>query len=231
MKERPIIFSGEMVKAILEGRKTMTRRVVSGIQHSSNWQFEDWFDGLACFQWLGALRAEQEPGKRRQYFKCPYGAPGDRLWVKETWFDNYACSRDTRSSILPLAHHHDLFIGGQDGEPTVYYKADGEPDFDGERAWWQSPLFMPRWASRITLEVVSVKVERLQDITYNDLRSEGDPWLKELRQWPTFEQENADLREWFRELWDSLNAKKPGCSWADNPWVFVIEFKPMEVVK
>lgn len=177
-KERPILFSGPMVRAILDGRKTQTRRIVKDESKAKR----D-IDGI--------------------YWGCPYGLIGDRLWVRETWFDNL-CPRTPA-----------------DGLNEVYYRADGEAheQFPGDYMdmRWTPSIHMPRWASRITLEVTGVRVERLNEIDADDVFAEG-ALTTDYEWW------HVDLmvRQQFQILWESING--PG-SWAANPWVWVIEFK------
>ena len=184
MKEHPILFSGPMVKAILEGRKTQTRRV---IKPQPVFDSAD-LNGKPYFRWRGLERSQWALSTY-----CPYGQVGDRLWVRETFYtDNYR-----RSNGLP-----------------VLYKADGET-----RSWLPS-IHMPRWASRITLEITGVKVERIQEIqdTPTDALKEGiklkQPYV------------HADLKVVadFKELWDSINAKR-GYGWDVNPWDWALTFK------
>lgn len=184
MKERGILMSGPMVRAILEGRKTQTRRAIKAEI------------GVANGEWL----------------KCQYGKPGDRLWVRETW--------------APC-------IGGP-CEPSnpVLYRADQFEHYDELR--WRPSIFMPRWASRITLEITGVRVERLQDLSESDALAEGIYAAKSGRLGGTKEVETWDGRNFFyhpdthaarfdySSLWDSINGKKH--PWASNPWVWVIEF-------
>lgn len=198
MKERPILFSGEMVRAILEGRKTMTRRVVNGMPES---MFIDWVD-CAYIQCT-------DGGDQYKRIVCPHGIPGDRLWVKETWYDNLGVVRTSA-----------------DGRDEVYYRADGLPDMEGEEhdLKWRPSIHMPRWASRLTLEIVSVKVERLRGISEKDCFAEGAPPIP-IGGWPDG---TVYPRPWFQQIWDSTDGKKPGCSWQENPWVWAIEFKVVE---
>lgn len=164
VKERPILFSGSMVRAILEGRKTQTRRI---IKFNKQWHIDDPNSILAC----------------------PYGVKGDRLWVREScWIDG--------------ATNH------------VHYCATDIPN-----APKKTPsIFMPRCASRITLEVVGVRVERLQDISAMDCISEGIE-----RNYVEDPHANAyQDRQNYKKLWESING--PG-SWDVNPWIWVIEFK------
>jgi len=184
VKERGIAFMAPMVRAVREDRKTQTRRLTKerdGITVHPNGQV------LARGGWLPELC-------------CPYGVPGDRLWVRETWAP------------------HGI------GEGGIAYRADG-PEWDDECAIkWKSPRFMPRWASRITLEIESVRVERLVEITEEDAMDEGVVFRDSC--WSATDDPKA-LR-WttavgaFRELWESING--PG-SWDINPHVWVIKFR------
>jgi len=206
MKDRPIIFSGEMVRAILDGRKTMARRVVKpqpdlgGLKPEyRDLQFE--FRRMTVLgpthipsEW-GFCAKHDKPNCVPIYgYRCPYGQPGDRLWVRETW-----CEIDSEY--------------GQ----CFGYRAD-DP---GQSDKWQPSIFMPRRASRITLEITDVRVERVQEIRLLDIKAEGitDAALGNVIQ------EGFTVQKAFEDLWDSIYGKKPGLSWADNPWVWVISFK------
>lgn len=180
-RERPILFSAPMVRAILEGRKTMTRRVVK----------VPWVGRETCQPYEphyiiedGVLKNLDEYGHYIPVH-CPYGQPGDRLWVRETA----------------------LYWQNIKGPCSVAaYAADGYELEPGEK--WTPSIFMPRWASRITLEITAVRVERLQDISEEDSKREGFPDVVH-----------------FYELWTILNGKE---SWRANPWVWVLEFKRVE---
>jgi len=176
MKERPIIFSSDSVKAIMEGRKTQTRRVITGkfvIEDPKKvWDAQD-------------LITENKD--KIKYIRCPYGKPGDRLWVRETW-------------IAPGPAH------------TPFYKAY-IPNVN-IKIKWKSPIHMPRWASRITLEITDVRVERLQDITFHDLQAEAVGTQGEL----------TKAMEEYIQIWDNLNSKR-GYPWSSNPWVWCLTFK------
>lgn len=196
MKERPMIFSGEMVEAILAGRKTMTRRVVK----IPSWlkklepDLSDAFPDKA----FGVTTCLQVPCSDGtvQRLRNPWRWPEQsRLWVKETL-------KPSESGI------------------TVY-KENGCPTFrDGESVQWQWPSAKtvtqgcPRWASRITLEITDVRVERLQDMSSADARAEG------VEGNPCYEISSVDK---FRELWDSINSKTH--PWTSNPWVWKIQFE------
>lgn len=205
MKERPILFSAPMVRAILAGTKTQTRRVVKPApQTVRNHRSAAW-DGDPA----ELMKLLTTAGRR-----CPYGQPGDRLWVREAWkahttFDHLP-PRD-----IPESH--------------VWYMAD-----DGYKAEsrYRQGMFMPRWASRITLEVTGVRVEGLQDISEADAKAEG---IKphEVRQFWLFgadeERRAAIYRQAavtpYRDLWEQINGPE---SWSANPWVWVVEFKRLE---
>ncbi|MFQ5483534.1 MAG: morphogenetic protein [Nitrospinaceae bacterium] len=171
MKEHGMIFSGDSVRAILEGRKTMTRRVLKPQPERLGWN-EGWFHKGGYWS-----------HPKRKYH------PGDLIWVREGW-------------CLPGEPHYR-------NPGTVLYKADnGEAESEITKAKaWRSPLFMPRWASRITLKVKSTRFERVQEITEEDAEREGVPSY-----WN------------FAETWNSINGTTGPKSWEANPWVVVIEF-------
>ena len=181
MKERPILMSAEMVRALLAGRKTQTRRLVKLMDTGRvklpgshrNWHLED----------PNVVKA------------CPYGLPGDRLWVKETFLQ--------RNSTT--IYRADLYL----------FEAAGiSLNFN-----WKPSIFMPRKASRLTLEIKTLRVERLQDISEADAKAEGI-------QCPGCQSGEhiacTDLVKAYRKLWESLNGTD---SWKANPWVWVIEFQ------
>lgn len=194
MKERPILMSAPMVRAILAGTKTQTRRVVKQPQRR---------DGLKLLPEL--LRDIGVGGA------CPYGQPGDRLWLREAWRvcggREYEYQQD-RSQVMYRATHH------EDGFPLTW-----------ESYKWRPSIHMPRWASRITLEVTGVRVERLQDISEADAVAEGAPPSHPSIDRISREFGYADFpRSWYAQLWESING--PG-SWQADPWVWVVEFRPL----
>jgi len=197
MKERPILLKDEMVRAILEGRKTQTRRMVKPQPTALT------SDGLPFAQTAN----DESFGRLGKVIACPYGQPGDRLWVRETFTDE-------AGGIWPYLGEH------------ISYRADPLQPLC-ER--WTPSIHMPRWASRITLEITSVRVERLQSISYADAQAEGvqtetaDPWFYHITTERNVYDFAADEPQGsFRKLWESING--PG-SWAANPWVWVVEFK------
>jgi hypothetical protein len=199
IKERPILFSGEMVRAIIEGRKTQTRRV---IKKTVDFTSQDKLPK----NWIWAKH--MLPDEDAEFIgvpACPYGQVGDKLWVRETW--------DVR------------FLEGV-SEKQLCFRADMTsincPDnFKGELNYnWRPSIFMPRWASRILLEVVSIRVERLQDISEEDAIAEGIS----KNMFPIDGLYFAS--QLFAELWNEINGKKH--PWESNPWVWVVEFKRID---
>jgi len=161
-KEHPILFSSSSIMAILEGRKTQTRRIIRT--------------------------------QRTQRSSCPYKV-GMRLWVRETWG-----LYDTEPKDGP---EHAM----------IFYRASDGDNYELRYQLWRPSIFMPRWASRIMLEIVRVRVERLQDISEVDAKAEGVTAA-------------SSARESYQTLWDQIN-KKRGWAWECNPWVWVIEFKKL----
>jgi hypothetical protein len=197
IKEHPILFSTEMVKAILENRKTMTRRVVKPQPRGKLVILDKTSASRGVFDFVE---------KYNETHFCPYGQVGDRLWVRETC--QYPINRD--------------------GTPVkkAIYKADlSDADIESEACdWdWNPSIFMPRWASRITLKITNIKVERLQEITEEDAIAEGIPAFapKGVRVSSTIP------RKHFASLWDKINSKN-GYEWSVNPWVWVISFWVVE---
>lgn len=198
MKERPILFSSPMIRAIMSGTKTQTRRIIKGAPLNP----ESYL--LGCHKGVWGIHADVEKDDGVFRFQCPYGVPGDRLWVRESI-----------SKPFPLDVEARCFTG--------FYRAS-EPE---RKIQWIPSIHMPRWASRITLEVVSVRVERLQEISEADayregviipshhaFASNGNPELRN------------EARTEFAALWHKING--PGL-WDANPWVWVVEFKRVEV--
>lgn len=216
MKDRPILFSGPMVRALLDGSKTQTRRVVKlKISETLEWfgGKSDADDDRELNELLGQ-RTEDEglrvwcsdyPEEGSEVIHCPYGQPGDRLWVREAWGIGLCGSRvSLKAEAWP------------DGWPVdrLRYAADGT---NIGTACVRPSIHMPRWASRITLEVNGVRVERLQDISRGDAMAEGCPF-------PNMA-DGDDPRKWYADLWNTING--PG-SWDANPWVWVVEFKAVK---
>lgn len=216
MKERPILFSGAMVSAILSGTKTQTRRVAP----VESFEVTEHDGGL--ISWAarftkpltksritathsgGPFTRDQASRIVASQF-CPYGQPGDRLWVRETW----------AHGIHAMAAKRD-----EDG-PFVYAATDRVDQRIGER--WKPSIHMPRCASRITLEITGVRVERLQGLSHDDAYDEGAAeWaaetVKDGNKYPSAQRA-------FQALWESINGPD---SWDANPWVWAVSFKRVE---
>ncbi|EPL2137991.1 MULTISPECIES: morphogenetic protein [Klebsiella] len=210
MKERGMIFNGEMVRAILDGRKTQTRRIMAP-QPADDIE-RCIFPNPEAIGWKSSLRHKH--GSTTAHF-CHYGKPGDRIWVRET-FQGPLFDYDLMDSYCK--------------DPTPFekpefcvYKADGVPapefyDADDElHCCWRPSIHMPRWASRILLEITNVRVERLKSISDGDAIREGCS---------TADMKSGDcVADVFARLWASIYGAE---SWNANPWVWVIEFKRVE---
>ena len=205
-KEHPIILSTPMVKAILDGRKTQTRRPIKP-QPKDTWSE---FMPVITTGWSTDLWNFYNPNSFDDCgdIKCPYGQVGDRLWVRETFC--YKVDPNTEEVC-----HNEYWYRATD--PDIV-KIDTENQC--ETSPWKPSIHMPRWASRIDLEITEIRAERLQDITPSDAVAEGalpynlHGWLKEV----------SDFN--FQLLWDSINGKK--YPWDSNCWVWVISFKKEE---
>lgn len=197
MKERPIIFSGESVRAILADQKTQTRRIVKPQPPAVG-------GASAVFRYADGWRfggVDYRDDSRLE--RCPHGVAGDRLWVREKW----AVRRLQAGFWLEFPDGKNYHATRPDAER--YAKGDG----------WRSPIHMPRWASRLTLELVSVRVERLQDISEEDATAEGFTTRRLL---------DTDLRSaWlkFAQAWNDLHGAG---AWEANPWVWRIEFRRLQ---
>lgn len=187
MKERPILFSGEMVKAILAGRKTMTRRVVKPQPKVVHAQHCD-----------ASITTERIFRSGDQRIHCPYGQPGDRLWVRETFV---------------MVGPGDIGYGRNVDVAIPRYRAD-DPDLTVIGGWKPS-IFMPRSASRITLEITGIGIQRLKSMN-------GEAAIREGIERTDDRTSDVTLVGRFSTLWESINGKR---SWIANPWVWVVSFK------
>ncbi len=237
MRERPILFSAPMVCAILDGRKTQTRRVAKipwrpGANPS--------FSQAKAFQNAGEFRIAGSE-ELTTGFRCPYGTPGDRLWVKETWADvnldgapgiAYRADDDVRDLMedRSFLDRHGGFNyedrrfkhveGGKQGNHFAVWYSDL---VGGSSGRWRPAIHMPRWVSRITLEITGVRVERLRDISEDDAKAEGCKPVE-------FDRDDDCGNGWteywyvggYQRLWDEINGAG---AWTANPWVWVVEFK------
>lgn len=231
VRERPILFSGEMVRQIIAGRKSQTRRVMNPQPELRRHWSAPGRHGLRFF-----AGQKHEITIACDYMdrldsgvvsRCPYGVPGDALWARETWA---------------------LWDGGEHARHDslgVTFRADclnarGEEDSDSKRARldfgvkWRPSIFLPRKLSRLTLRVTDVRIECVQSISEEDAKAEGTECRSDLA-WddavgsgdPYATAVAHGHRDAFRALWDSINGKRPGCSWEANPWVWAVTFKVM----
>lgn len=211
MNQRPILFSGAMVRALLDGSKTQTRRIVKKQPFERPGKHD---------HRMGYISGRAEKGDEIDGFyahttcaggewqaKCPYGQPGDQLWVRETWSHDAESLEACRATVEDAMPSHAY---------GPYYRATESAP---ETLSWKPSIHMPRWVSRIQLEITGVRVERLQDISIADAMAEG------------VEQANKNMAgvppcmEWryaYEDLWRSINGVG---SWDKNPWVWVVEFK------
>lgn len=226
-KERPILFNGAMARAILAGKKTVTRRPIKGNQIPSRSKSDSpehqWISvvqdhprwGFAAF---GATE-EECAAELAKYGGCPYGRQGDRLWVRETTEADEDCS-----DVVVLSRYV------ADGAPVVY-SGCSDPEYNGTVAHWdysrrsRPSIHMQRWACRILLEITDVRVERLKDISEQQALAEGiysDPAVNGMYTYDgdhyTSKSDGPDRA--FAELWNTT-----GGDWDANPWVWVVEFK------
>lgn len=229
VKERPILFSAEMVRAILDGRKTQTRRKVKGRFEQNGERWTHWRGNKGDTNARLEVRSNAETGEEISREEthlpfaewaptlAPHGQPGDRLWVRETWQQIADLGIDRRTFVTPI-----------EGEGRLLYAATLDEE---EPPKWRPSIHMPRWASRLLLEITAVRVERLQEISEEDALAEGiDVRLGLLGEsvfWDYFEGEtrspvNFGAIDSFWSLWESINGAG---SWDANPWVWVYEFK------
>jgi len=212
MRELPIIFSAPMVRAILDNRKSQTRRVVKPQPASYSLSNGQWYPpdgGKRCFHYANNHHLRISLPKDFS----PYGQPGDLLWVRESiraveldaGLDCIEYQADKKTVAIPNTPE------AADQWWSLYHHR-------GKEGAVVPSIFMPKWATRIWLEVTNIRVERLQEISEEDAKAEGAPLGECTDDPPCYAQG-------FIDLWNSINGKKPGCSWEDNPWVWAIEFR------
>jgi hypothetical protein len=210
VSEHPILFSGAMVRAILAGTKTQTRRLVQAQGRLRN-GVDDL--GKPGIEYLNEWGSWQPWVQNAKTLRCPYGVTGDRLWVREAWAPAdvmYGEEKDTPQTIAYLADRSAVVFDGN-------LRPHAVPGYDVAQWNWDSlrgrpSIHMPRWASRITLEIIDVRIERLQSISEKDAGAEGmgDPPF-------------GTRIESFETLWGAINAKR--APWSSNPWVWVVAFR------
>lgn len=198
MKELPILFKPEMVRALLAGQKTQTRRVANPQPARTRWNP------------VGAAAWEDEHGR---VLSCPYGQPGDRLWGRET-----CRAEELPSGLDGVRYLADNPFEPIENSPAAAFKWMHLNAYRGEAGAKVPSIHMPRWASRILLEVVSVRVERLQDISEADAEAEGIDFLRRV---PAAD-ETLTAKDLYECPWEYINGAG---SWAANPWLWAVEFK------
>ncbi len=229
--EKPILFTGPMVKAILEGEKTQTRRVVRPQAPDGATSGGRIYGGQSdgVWWWLNGDPTDTKTwGVLGDNFRCPYGKPGDRLWVRETFWHYGSWVSWTKKGSLKMGRRFVPYYRNQyDQAQGLRFNGPGAqfsftPPESGGPDWVKRPsIFMPKWACRLRLEVVAIRVEQVQDISEDDAKAEGvrgdeHPWA---------DQPAAAMC--FPHIWDPLNAKR-GHGWDTNPWVWVVEFKKLD---
>ena len=219
-RELPILFSGPMVRAILDGRKTQTRRVIKPRYRDDESGFQVCTNKATGERWVE--KADEHGGSfDAPRYVLPRYQPGDVLWVRETWFYEWHMYEITDGyPDLPGGRYRHRYV----------YKAD-EPDYPvntGVGAWgWHPSIHMLREAARLFLRVTAVRAERVQDITEADAQAEGFRGFDELTDGADAELFDLTAREGFRFYWDCLPHKR-GFGWEENPWVWVYEFERLE---
>lgn len=213
MTERGMIFNAEMVRAVLDGRKTQTRRIMTVQPDSPNFGLLRIADStkradIGKYHWAESNATGTHA--RSPLFSCPFGAVGDRLWVRETWqaihdsLDEFG-NVDERTWMPSIPKSSDSYWH------AVYAEEFGVSNREDRGFPWRPAIHMPRWASRITLEITGVRIERLNDISAEDAAAEGLTGRAKMHD--------------FGVLWSSIYGEE---SWQANPWVWVIEFKRVE---
>ena len=221
-KERGMIFNGEMVRAILSGQKTQTRRIVK-----CDFQEIAGRDDGSLWPWREDCEHAED-----YWYPCPHGNVGDRIWVRETWAalgNEDGCSIDWNENLVKEGGAAGARIYRASCEQkqedyglwSIPDDAEWKPHTDNMKyeGVWVPSIHMPRWASRILLEITNVRVERLNDISNEDAKAEGYP--AELAADGGY----YDPFLWFRNLWDGIY---PEQSFKHNPWAWVIEFKRVQ---
>lgn len=230
MNVRPILFSGEMVRALLDGRKSQTRRVITSPRpNHPELVLQDWGNGWAPFCSDDGESANCDDGMEYP-IDCPYGKPGDLLYVRETW-----AVWEQFSDVCKIAYR-----ASERRSATEFFDYRKPTEIIATPGKWKPSTHMPRWASRLTLRITNVRVERLQDISDDDALAEGIE-----RHYPHYDDKADEIlhqneRWWkycrgfallspvhaFAHLWDSINAKKH--PWDSNPFVWVVSFEVIE---
>ncbi|MCA8145412.1 hypothetical protein [Burkholderia vietnamiensis] len=231
MTERPILFSGPMVRAILEGRKTQTRRIIKLPHSNPLGVWESTTAGGGSVKYAGGTPAPELAAiwhtRTGDCYVCPHGDVGDRLWVRET-HEVRRIGTETFEGARPTRHYAGIAYQADDARAEVDIDLDTFQALDAkESRGWTPSIHMSRWASRITLEITGVRAERLQSISECDARAEGMTIADHhMRGYSAGAFRPPSIRA-FHDLWDSLNAAR-GYGWDVNPWVWVVEYRRIE---
>ncbi|MCA8037066.1 hypothetical protein LGM46_29285 [Burkholderia arboris] len=239
MKERPILFSGPMVRAILEGRKTQTRRIIKLPHNNPLGAWEPTTAGAGSVKYAGGTPTPELAAiwhtRTGDCYVCPHGDVGNSLWVRET-HEVRRIGTETFEGARPMRRYAGIAYQADNGRAEVDIDLDTfQALYAKESRGWTPSIHMPRWASRITLEITGVRVERLQSISESDAIATGIE---------TFETDDPDLHGMWRDsseegmasgnpigsfltLWDGINAAR-GYGWDQNPWVWAIDFRREE---
>ena len=215
MKERPILFSNQRVRALLSGQQKQTRRIMKSQLFGPGQDNHEGCYGIDVLS--NNLQGNRVLGMENLSYHCPYGQPGDRLWVRETW----------RGPVVPADQMSQYQHSPAQFKNIDYcqYRADSSvysPDEVDENFGWQAGIHMPRWASRIDLVITAIRAERIQDISDDDVIAEGvqvDSHF--LNNFFTMHSEAVSAKDAYRKQWA---LQYGGTSWEVNPWVWVIEF-------
>lgn len=237
MKTTPLIFNADSIRAMLDGRKSQTRRIVKPQPNEDRWKSWVVPEARPYFQtdehgkvvMTHAIFHHQSDGLPLVAWRCPYGQPGDLIWCRETWGvgcrpDPYQGWRDGleyRADESFLQHDCDLL-------PLHFVTPPEGVDLDEYASGWKSPTQMPRWASRLTLRLTAVRVQRVQEISESDCYAEGiEAWLEHDENLPRYADGTPNkynnIRQAYAYWWNSINAKR-GYPLADNPWVRALTY-------
>ena len=213
VRTRPILFNGEMIRALLNGTKSQTRRIIKPQPPSTHRAWNNHGDDDLVF-----FTDHPTQGDKGNvlHWRCPYGSPGDLLWVRETWRTIARFDDKSPKQIEELARNAEVPAQWTGLEYMDGKRVSWEVDGPNQPGRLRPSIHMPRWASRITLEVLSVSAERIQDVSEEDARAEGVIPLQ---------MDGLSYRPGFEGLWDTINGAKRGCSWTDNPWVWAVAFR------
>lgn len=242
VKERPILFNGAMVRAILSGAKTQTRRVMKPQPEptSSDYPMPGHRWPSKAHQTMLHVETEMQKLTGLAGHACPFGQPGDRLWVRETWMPGYYHEADHEDgpqvSIIHRANNAEVTVAAPSYELAEQWEREFSEDGD-EAPPWRPSIHMPRWACRLVLEITSVRVERLQALPEADWEAEGISFCMEhpstaaghaFNEAEHYAIAGVSMRGTPEDHGMRAQFAEQGLDWDSNPWVWVIEFKRIE---